>query len=166
MIRNNVLWVCQHVGLAGTTGSYAGNETGTNVDRSAVQWLQLQLNSTGAPLTHIAHGRIYDLNASYPYCYYMPSLMVNTNGDMVTGFSGSKASEYIGAFYVGCLADGTSSGSPMLVQAGRATYAGPYWGDYSYTCLDPVDFSICTVQEYAKSPDGSQWGTWVTTIKH
>jgi hypothetical protein len=166
VIRNNVLWVCQHVGLAGTGGTYGGDQTGSSVDRSGVQWLQLQLNSTGAPLTHIAHGRIYDSGTSYPYYYYMPSLMVNTNGDMVAGYSGSKSTEYIGAFYTGRLADGTSSGSPILVQAGRAIFAGGgSWVDYSYTSLDPVDGSFWTVQEYAEL-GAAAWGTWVTKIKH
>jgi hypothetical protein len=94
--------------------------------------------------------------------------MVNTNGDMVVGFSGSKPNEYIGAFYIGRLADGTTSGNPTLVQAGRATYGGPYWGDYSYTCLDPVDgTTFCTVQEYSEDPNlAGYWGTWITKIKH
>ena len=136
------------------------------MDRSAIQWLKLQLNSTGTPLTHVAHGQIYDTAASYPYYYYMPSLMVNTTGDMVIGFSGSKSTEYIGAFYVGRLADGTTSGSPTLVQAGRANFAGGgRWGDYSYTSLDPVDGSFWTVQEYAEL-GAAAWGTWVTKIKH
>jgi len=171
MIRNNVLWLCQHVGLAGTNGNYSGSETGTNVDRSGIQWLKLQLNSSNAPLTHIAHGRIYGSVASQPYYYFMPSLMVNTNGEMVIGFSGSKTNEYVGAFYVGRLADGTSSGSPTLVQAGRAYFiGGTQWGDYSYTCLDPVDgTTFWTVQEYSQDPAndfGASWGTWVAKIKH
>jgi len=164
IIRNSVLWVCQHIGLDGTDGDYGGNETGSTVDRSAIQWLKLQLNSAGTPLTHLAHGRIYDTAATYPYYYYMPSLVVSANGDMVTGFSGSRSTEYVGAFYFGRLADGTTSGSPMLVQAGTgASPIAPYWGDYSYTCLDP-DGSIWTVQEYAFAPSGVYWGTWITQI--
>ncbi len=168
MNRNNMLWVCQHVGLAGMNGTYSGNETGSTVDRSAIQWLKLQLNSTGTPLTHAAHGRIYDTAATIPYYYLMPSLMLNTNGEMVIGFSGSKSTEYIGAFYVGRLADGTPSGSPILVQAGRANFSssGGYWGDYSYTSIDPDGITFWTVQEYAGSPAGANWGTWAATIKH
>jgi hypothetical protein len=166
VIRTSVLWVCQHIGLAGTGGTYSGDQTGSTVDRSAVQWLELQLNSTGTPLTHVAHGRIYDAAASHPYYYYMPSLMVDGNWEMVAAFSGSRSTEYIGAFCFGRLADGRTSGSPALLQAGRAMHADFYWGDYSSTCLDPVDFSIWTVQEYAKTPDGNQWGTWVTQIKN
>jgi hypothetical protein len=167
VIRYGLLWVCQHIGLAGTTGTYGGDQTGSTEDRSAVQWLELQLNSTSSPLTHVAHGRTYDATASSPYYYYMPSLMVNFNGDMTIAFSGSKSTEYIGAFYVGRLANGTISGNPILVQAGWVTYAGPYWGDYSYTCLDPVDgTTIWTVQEYTQGPGGGDWGTWATQIKH
>src|SRR5258708_3349566 len=153
MIRNNVLWVCQHVGLAGTHGTYTGNQTGTNVDRSAIQWLELQLNSTGTPLSHIAHGRIYDTAAGLPYYYYMPSLMVNTNGDMVIGFSGCRTNEYIGAFYVGRLADGTTSRSPTLVHAGPAYFIGRVqWGAYSYPSLHPAHGSFWTVHQYPQSP--------------
>jgi hypothetical protein len=95
----------------------------------------------------------------------MPSLMVNANGDMVAGFSGSRSTEYIGGFYFGRLADGTSSGTTILVQAGRGTSGiAPYWGDYSYTCLDPIDGSFWTVQEYAEIAAGPYWGTWITKI--
>ena len=118
-------------------------------------------------MTHLAHGRIYDSASGYPYYYYMPSLIVNANGDMVAGFSGSRSTEYIGAFYFGRLANGTTSGSPMLVQAGTGTSPiAPYWGDYSYTSLDPADDSFWTLQEYAFAPAGVYWGTWITKINH
>ncbi len=140
---------------------------GQSALRSGCQWFNLQVSGDGQSLSLAAFGRVYDGSTSYPYYYYMPSLIVNTNGDMVTGFSGSKTNEYIGAFYVGRLADGTTSSSPTLVQAGRASFGGgAYWGDYSYTSLDPVDGSFWTVQEYAESLIGDNRGTWVTKINH
>ncbi len=96
----------------------------------------------------------------------MPSLVVNTNGDMVIGFSGSKTNEYIGAFYMGRLANGTTLDMPVLLQAGRSFYGNTYWGDYSYTSLDPDGLTFWTVQEYAGSPAGANWGTWAANIKH
>jgi hypothetical protein len=85
----------------------------------------------------------------------------------VIGFSGSGTNEYVGAFYVGRLADGTTSGSPMLVQAGRANFgdSSGEWGDYSYTSLDPDGVSFWTVQQYTEI-GGVAWGTWITKIKH
>src|SRR6266852_5617017 len=69
---------------------------------------------------------------------------------------------------VGRRADGAISGSPILIQAGRANYGDPDWGDYSYTRLDPSDgTTFWTVQEYAENLGGSvTWGTWITKLKH
>ena len=44
---------------------------------------------------------------------YVPSLMVNGNGDMLTGFNGSSVGNYIGAYYNWRLANGA-----MLLQPG------------------------------------------------
>jgi len=104
----------------------------------------------------------------------MPSLMVNSAGDMIMGFSGSRGTEYIGAFYTGRLANGSLIDRPVLIQAGRHYFGSLYWGDYSYTSLDPVDGSFWTVQLYAEmlSPldpcppqtGCARWGTWVGKI--
>ena len=90
------------------------------------------------------------------------------------GFSGSRGTEHIGAFYTGRLANGSVMDRPVLIQAGRHYFGTFVWGDYSYTSLDPVDGSIWTVQEYAEiltSVDTCQsgticarWGTWVGKI--
>jgi hypothetical protein len=47
------------------------------------------------------YGRVFDTALSNAYYYCFPSLMVNSSGDMLMGFSGSKATEFIGAFYSG-----------------------------------------------------------------
>jgi hypothetical protein len=169
VIRNNFLWTCQMVGLDGTDGDYDGGSSGGSVDRSAVQWLKLQINATGEPLTYSLHGRIFDSRATDPYFYYFPSLMVNSAGDMVAGFSGSRSAEYIGAFYSGRLANGITSDRPVLIQAGRSHFGESRWGDYSYTSLDPTDgLSFWTLQEYAENvPDTPQnFGTWMAKVKH
>jgi starvation-inducible outer membrane lipoprotein len=38
-----------------------------------------------------------------------------------------------------------------------------YWGDYSYTSMDPDGLRIWTIQQYAVA--GDYWGTQVTAIK-
>ena len=59
-IRNGILWTCQTVGLNGTNGSYTGDASGTNVDRSAVQWLAFGISPDATTLTLADHGRIFD----------------------------------------------------------------------------------------------------------
>jgi hypothetical protein len=169
VIRNGYLWTCHHVGLDGVDGDYDG----PTADRSAVQWLQLQVGAGG--LTYVAHGRIYDSAASNPYWYYYPSLNVRcagcgcTAGDVAVGFSGSKATEYIGAFWLGRKANGSWMNRPALVQAGRCPFPSPNdrWGDYSATSIISGDSSFWTIQEYADPAPvwGYDWGTWVAQFK-
>jgi hypothetical protein len=168
VIRNGFLWTCQHVGLSGTNGVYLGNQTGTNVDRSAAQWLKFQIAAGSTGLDYSDHGRIFDPSSTNSYWYYFPSLMVNCSGDMVAGFSGSSPSNYVGAFFASRLAGCSVSTAPMLIQAGGGYYSSSdHWGDYSRTLVDPNDDrSFWTVQEYA-DPAAFEfpWATWIVRIK-
>jgi hypothetical protein len=66
------------------------------------------------------YGRVFDGALSNPYFYCFPSLTVNNSGDMLLEFSGSKATEFIGAFYSGKRGEpGSTSDVPALIQAGR-----------------------------------------------
>lgn len=73
--------------------------------RSAAGWFTLSVGTWG--LTCSAHSRIYDAAWSNPYWYHFPSLIVNAAGDLLVGFSGSRATEYIGAFFQARKANGT-----------------------------------------------------------
>jgi hypothetical protein len=169
VIRDNALWTCHHIGLIGTSGSY--NPQAGPVDRSAIQWVKMQITGSSPPLAYGTSGRIWDrVAATGPFCYYMPSLMVNSVGDMVVGFSGSSVTSYISAFYSWRLAGGLTAQAPILIHSGEAYYEGGdgRWGDYSYTSLDPIDgLTFWTVQEYALAGGGGGffWGTWIARIK-
>lgn len=99
VVRNGSLWTCQAVGLSGTNGNYVGDQTGSSVDRSSVQWTKLSVETSTGTLSYNSHGRIWDPAPTNAYWYYFPSLMVNCAGDMLAGFSGSRATSYIGTFY-------------------------------------------------------------------
>jgi len=168
-IRNGYLWTCQPIGLSGTNGTYTGNETGTNVDRTGAQWLRFRVDTTNGTLSYDSHGRIYDQSSTTnAFYYYFPSLAVNCAGDMVLGFSGSSADSYIGAYYSWRTAGGASLEHPRFIQAGRTNYAvlDRRWGDYSATTSDPVDdWSFWSIQQYA-DPSGDPEGqyVWKTVI--
>lgn len=165
IIRNGILWICQAVGLDGPEGSHGRSGVASSVDRTGVQWLKLQLNSIGTPLTLLDHGRIFDDCPSDPYYYIFPSMMVNSIGDMVVGFSACKATSYIGAFYAWRLADGSTRMKPARIKEGLDAFGDSRWGDYSYTSLDPADgLTFWTVQEYAET-GGFFWGTWIAKIR-
>lgn len=163
VIRDGVLWTCQPVGLDGADGDYDGDATGNSVDRTGAQWLKLQL---GTPVTLTSHGRIFDSCPSSPYYYYFPSMMVNSRGDMLVGFSASKATTYIGAYYSWRLADGSTPNKPFLIGEGVGIFGDSRFGDYSHTTVDPSDgLTFWTVQEYSADPIVTAWGTWIGKIR-
>ena len=92
---------------------------------------------------------------------------MNAAGNLLVGFSGCRATEYIGAFYRSRRTDGTWMSRPELIQAGRDPFTADRWGDYSATTIDPNDGSFWTVQEYAHTVPlwGYPWGTWICQLK-
>ncbi len=164
MIRNNRLWTCRHVGVNSSGGSSGAN-------RTACEWLELNVSSATASL--VQSGRVFDPAGGNPRFYYFPSIAVSGQGHAVMGFSGSKSTEFIGAYFTGRIVTdsaGTMS-DPTLIKAGEAAYQvldnnnRNRWGDYSFTSVDPNDdMTLWTIQEYATNisdPEFDIWGTWV-----
>jgi hypothetical protein len=126
--------------------------------------------SLNRPTDGADYGRVYDTATSTPYYYYYPSVAVNSSGDMAMGFSGSKSTEHIGAFFSGRRASGSVPSKPVLLQAGRDYFDQTRFGDYSYTSPDPSDASFWSIQQAAELrstpqlPDGN-YGLTVSHIK-
>jgi hypothetical protein len=152
------LWTSHTIGV-----NNAGNNDGPPADRMASEWFQIQTTPT---FQIVGTGRIFDSGSS-PRSYYLPSLAVNWNGDMVIGFSVSSANDFIGAFYTRRSGSGAWLGAPIPYSAGQQYCPLPYditpWGDYSYSSLDPDGLRIWTIQEYAIAND--YWGTFVAAVR-
>ena len=167
VIRDGLLWTCQAVGLNRTNGVYLGDGSPSGIDRSGVQWLKISVDPAAGSLNYVGHGRFWDAAPTNAYWYYFPSLMVNCAGDLVASFSGSNATNYIGAFYGWRSATGASNSAvPRLIQAGLVGYPYYRWGDYSATTLDPTDqLTFWTVQEYACPQENDyHWGTVISRL--
>ena len=161
------LWTCRQIGV----NSSGDNDIATHgaADRSAVEWFKIQFT----PTVNIADsGRIFD-NSANPKFYYIPSLAVNKNGDMVVGFSGSSANSYINAYYTGKSSAGLSPTSPIAYFNGITYFDGGVqdfrWGDFSHTTVDPDGLRIWTIQEYAETRFQSAgninaWGTRIVCV--
>ena len=128
-------------------------------DRLGVEWLKIRTTPT---LTFADTGRFYDTVAPHefiggpesnggPVNYYMATLSVNTNGDMVVGFSGSSSNEFVGAYFSGKSKDGATPSQPIRFFGGKGPCWATRWGDYSATSLDPDGLTIWTIQEYAET---------------
>lgn len=147
--RNGSLW-CAH-----TIFLPAGGPT-----RSSVQWWQV--NPTNASVQQ--RGRVDDASGNLFYAF--PSIAVNSNNDVLIGYSRFSATQYAGggyAFRAG--ADAANSlRDDTFLKAGVGTYFNSFggrnrWGDYSGTSVDPVnDTEMWTIQEYATATNN--WSTW------
>ena len=161
--RNGKLWAAHHVFLP---------EGVTNVNRTAVQWWNLETNAT-----IIQRGYIQDTNGVKQYTF--PSIAVNKNNDVLIGYSGFTKDTYASSFY-----SYRKAGDPLGEMSKPAQFksgVAPYvklradgrnsWGDYSATQVDPNnDTDMWTIQMYAETrntdqkgiPDDKRdrWGTW------
>ncbi len=165
VIQNGNLWTCQHVGLSGTNGHYPGHGGSTNVDRSGIQWLRIGTDTNGQFLT-VTNGRIFDATNSNPFYYYCPSLMVNKNGDAITGFNSSRSGDYIRALYLWRTSQAAQPLQPLVLREGQDIAQHGSWGDYSAASLDPTDrLRIWLVIPCVPSSSlDNEWDTWIGEI--
>ena len=150
--RNGFLWFCQHVFFP------AGNP-----QRTALQWLSV---TPGGEVDQV--GYLEDPAGIKSYAY--PSLAVNTDGDVLIGFSSFSAQQYPTAGYAfHAYQDGSGAlRQEDVLKAGEASFfvsdeGVNHWGDWSATVVDPQnDTDLWTLQEYASAHVGtdSRWGTW------
>ncbi len=148
--RNGYLWFAHTIFLPAN-----------NPSRCSVQWWQLDTNGT-----IIQRGRVDDPSGTMFYSY--PSMSVNGVNEVLVGYSSFSSSQYASANY-----SLRTESDPLntlrdtyLYKNGEAPYVKTYgdvrnrWGDYSATCVDPMNqLDFWTLQEYAASP-ANTWGTW------
>ncbi len=144
-------------------GSLWGVQSVNNGGRSALRWFEID----EATNIVVQSGLISDPSLAF----YYGSIAVNGFGDVVIGFSGSGANQYVSSYAVhGTTVAGTTTfGTPTLLKAGVSDYAiqdnsgRNRWGDYSATVLDPNDpFTFWTFQEFVSATDS--WGVQITEL--
>ncbi len=152
VFRNGRLWTSHTVFLP------VGAPT-----RCSIQWWEI--STTG---TVQQRGRVDDPTGANFYAF--SSLNVNRRNDVLLGYSRFSATSFASAYYsyrTAVDAAGTMQVEALL-KAGEAKYFKDFgsgrnrWGDYSNTCVDPLDdLGFWTIQEYAATPTSAdRWGTW------
>ncbi|WP_147437236.1 hypothetical protein [Ulvibacter antarcticus] len=162
VFRNGSLWCAQTIFLP----------SGGSPTRSGVQWWQID-PVTG---TVVQNEKIQDATGTNFFAY--PTLAINAYDDLLIGYSSFSAAQFASANYsIRLNSDplSTTQGS-IQFKAGLAKYfkifsgSSNRWGDYSSSCIDPDDFSLWTIQQYAESPSGgsdrwgTEWNKWVPPV--
>ena len=146
--RNGSIWAAHSVNKGG---------------RSAVNWYEID----AATATTVQDGTVRDPVNSY----FIPSIAVDSNDNVLLAFSGSSPS-----IYAGCWAAGRLSTDPLGEMSDEFEFkpgGGAYnqnsgggtnrWGDYSVTSADPVDDTLWTIQEHARG--NGDWGTRIAQFE-
>ncbi|MDX9734408.1 MAG: carboxypeptidase regulatory-like domain-containing protein [Thermoanaerobaculia bacterium] len=100
---------------------------------------------------------------------WMPSIAMDTNGNIMLGYSASSTTIYPSVRYTGRLAGdplGQMGDEKEMVVGAGAQSGGNRWGDYSMMTIDPVDG--CTfwyTQEYIAASGNFDWDTWIGNMK-
>ncbi len=149
VIRNGSLWATSTVFLPANIPN-----------RAAAQWWQIDPVKDSV----IQFGRLEDPTAKYMASF--SSLAVTANSDVLVGIAGFGNNIYASAAYAyRNHSDALNTlRSPYVYKFGLATYYKTFggsrnrWGDYTNTCIDPVDGSFWTLQEFANTP-ANKWGT-------
>ena len=143
-------------------GSIWTAHTVSSGGKATCRWYELGVS----PLSMIQKGTVSDST----FYWFFPGISVNSNGDVVMGFSGSHSGVYAGAYYTGRLSTDPDDemALPALFRAGQASqnnidsFGRNRWGDYSLTTADPDGVRMWTIQEYAHSTN--TWGTHVAEV--
>ena len=158
VFMNNKLWTAHNVFLPYSTTA--------NPTRCSIQWWQVDTLGTPDQI-----GLIDDpTNANF---YSFPNIAVNTLDDALVGYTNFSAAIHPSAAYSMHLhTDATSTmETNYIYRHGQNTYfknfgaARDRWGDYSGTCIDPLNqINFWTIQE-ASAPAVNTWDTWWAFVK-
>src|SRR5205814_8227472 len=142
IFRNGALWAAHTVFLP----------TNDVLRRSLIQWFQID-PATGALLQT---GRLDDPSAVNYYAF--ASMTVNKFNDVLLGYNEFSTNYYPSAAYsFRAFYDPPNRlREPRVYHTGEDVFFDGRWGDYSATCVDPLnDTDMWTIQEYAAISDHS-----------
>ncbi len=167
VMMNGNIWCSQHC-------AFPAGATLTNVTHTDVQYWELNGNAASLG-TVLQRGRTGAVAGQHRW---FSSIAVNKNEDVLIGYSMSDNSTMFptaGYSTRQMITPLNTLEDPLIFHSGESRYWKDYtsgrarWGDYSQTCLDPVDNSLWTTQEYAStyigfpgafSDNNSRFGTW------
>ena len=127
--------------------------------RAAVRWYKIDTTNWQDEYGTVADSSWY---------FFFPSIMVNKQGNVLMGFTGSRSTSYASCFYTGRTAADTPGqmADPEIFKVGTApynnldSYGRNRWGDYSYCTLDPNDeLTLWSIQEFGYLTN--IWGTYI-----
>ena len=143
--------------------------------RDGARWYEIDPGSGVTP-SLVQAGTVFDPTTTNPRSYWIPTVAVSGQGNMVIAGSTAGAAAHVDAWYASRSSSDPlgSVGAPTLYTSSSSAYnpAGDNgsvygarrWGDYSLTRVDPQDNqTIWTIQEYVSADD--TWGVRIARLQ-
>jgi hypothetical protein len=171
-LGDKLMYPLVYQNLSGTESIYSAHSVNNNqggTGPTAVRWYQFNMTGNTIPATPVQQQTFN--NGADGFWRFMPSLNVDSQGNLSIGYSKSSAATNPAINYAGRLASDSlnnlAQGEALLIQGnGSETNANARWGDYSATFVDPSD--TCTfwhTNEYFTVTSAAAWSTRVGTFK-
>lgn len=167
-LGDKLMYPLVYQNLAGTESIYA-DQTVNNSGPTAIRWYQFDVTGNTIPATP-AQQQSFNNGGDGLY-RWMPSLNVDSRGNLAIGYSASSTTVDPGIRYAGRLASDPANGlaqgeAIMTPGTGHQTSTTGRWGDYSSTFVDPSDG--CTfyhTNEYYSATSSAGWNTQIGSFK-
>ena len=158
-IRSGRLWTAH-----GNAVTSTGVSSNTNTQRrNGVRWYEINVPVGSGSLTLVQSGTVFDTASTVATArqYWIPTVMVSGQGHAAFGYSTAGTPFRADAATNGRLrTDTLGTSRTVSIYTSSTTAYNPSgddgsdigfrrWGDYSFTCLDPLDdMTFWTIQEY------------------
>jgi len=156
------LWTAHNIEV-----NSSGNASSTG-NRNGSRWYEIRNLSTTPTL--FQSGTLFDVAASNPRGFWMPSIAMSGQGHAVLGSSVAAANRRVQVAVAGRYAsDATGTLQPYdSVTRSTSSYStsvlNDRWGDFSQTIVDPSDnMTMWTFQEYTNN--SNSWGLRAVQLK-
>lgn len=155
--------------------------TGPDTGQATAHWWQFDTSANINPVSQaysiVQQGNVGAEDYAVGTYTFMPSIAVNSAGDLAIGFSLSASSTYAGAAYAIRLSEDTlgTIQDTVVYSPGLDYYQRDFggsqnrWGDYSATVVDPADdlgflfFNEHAMEQGTPLPGSTELGRWRTS---
>ena len=171
-LGDKLMYPLVYQNLAGVESIYSSHSVNNNQNGTgpvSVRWYQFNMTGNTIPATPTQQQTFN--NGADGIWRWMPSINVDSQGNMAIGYSASSATINPGIRYAGRLAGDTANTlaqgeAVMTPGTGHQTSTSGRWGDYSAMFVDPSD--SCTfwhTNEYFSVTTSASWRQRIGTFK-
>ena len=158
-----------HAGVESLWAAHTINNNQGGTGPTAIRWYQFNVTGGTIPATPVQQQTFN--NAADGLWRWMPSIGVDSLGNMAIGYSASSGISEPSIRYAGRLATDPlntlgQGEAVMIAGAGHQTSTSGRWGDYSGMGIDPSDnLTFWHTHEYFTATSGASWATRIGRFK-